>query len=64
LQFWRLKVIRETESALLTGLLHPELNPRIPTMLVGVGEFDPLWARRWWNDVLELEDTLGPTTTD
>jgi hypothetical protein len=32
--------------------------------MVGAGEFDPLWARRWWNDVLDLEESLGPTMTD
>lgn len=64
LHFWRRKMIRETEAALLAGLLHPELHPRIPTVMVGVGQFDPLWARRWWNDVLDLDDSLGSTMMD
>lgn len=64
LHFWRLKLVRETEAALLAGLLHPEQNPRIPTVMVGVGEFDPLWARRWWNDVLDLDDSIGPAVAD
>lgn len=45
----------ETESALLSGLLHPERNPRIPIVMVEAGQFDSRWARRWWNSVLELE---------
>lgn len=52
---WRRRLIRETETALVVGLLHPERNPRIPTIMVGVGEFDSRWAQRWWNSVLELE---------
>ena len=52
---WRRKLIRETESALLSGLLHPERNPRIPIVMVEAGQFDSRWARRWWNSVLELE---------
>jgi hypothetical protein len=53
---WRRKLIRETEAALALGLLHPERNPRIPTIMVGVGEFDSRWARRWWSSVLELDE--------
>lgn len=56
---WRRKLIRETEAALLFGLLHPEKNPRIPTVMVGMGQFDSRWAERWWNSVLELENA-GP----
>ncbi len=56
---WRRKLIRETETALVLGFLNPERNPRIPTLLVGVGEFDPRWAQRWWNSVLELEEGQG-----
>ena len=52
---WRRKLIRETELALLSGLLHPERSQRIPTVMVGVGQFDSRWAARWWNSVLELE---------
>lgn len=55
LHAWRLKLIHETEAALLAGMLHPERVQRIPTVLVGVGNFDPAWAKRWWGCVLELD---------
>lgn len=55
LDAWRRKVIRETESALLAGLLYPERAPRIPRVEVGTAIFDAGWARRWWNNVLELD---------
>lgn len=53
---WRRRMIRETEYALLDGLLHPNRNPRIPTIMVGVGQFNSRWAHRWWNSILELDD--------
>lgn len=60
LDAWRRKLIRETETALLTGLLHPETVQRIPTVLVGAGRFDTNWSRRWWNEVLELAPATDP----
>ncbi len=60
LHSWRRKLIRETEAALLAGLRHPEKHPRIPTVMVGVGEFDPIWAQRWWSAVLELDPLDRP----
>ena len=61
---WRRKLIRETESALLSGLLHPERTTRIPTVMVGTGRFDSRWAARWWNSVLELEVVNRAVETD
>jgi len=55
LGLWRRRLLRETEAALIFGLLHPERAPRIPTVLVGMAEFDSHWASRWWNQVLELD---------
>ncbi len=52
---WRRKLIRETEFAILSGLLHPKQNPRIPTIMIGVGQFDSRWAAQWWESVLELK---------
>jgi hypothetical protein len=61
---WRRKLLRETDSALLSGLLHPERHPRIPTVMVGSGQFDSHWAARWWNAVLELEVVNFTVGTD
>jgi hypothetical protein len=60
LDAWRRKLIRETEAALLAGLLHPNQSPRIPTVIVGTDRFDPKWSRCWWDRVLELEPDPGP----
>lgn len=57
---WRRKLIRETESALLAGLLHPDKSPRIPTVIVGGNRFDPQWSNRWWDTVLELDPETNP----
>jgi len=48
-------MIRETELALLIGLRFPKRMPRIPTMEVGKGTFDPGFAERFWEQALELD---------
>ena len=60
LDAWRRKLIRETEAALLAGLLNPEKAQRIPTVIVGAEAFDPQWSRRWWGTVLELDQSADP----
>jgi len=50
----RRRIIRETEAALLYGLLVPDRNPRIPTAEVGTARFHPAFARAWWSRVLDL----------
>jgi hypothetical protein len=49
----RKRLIRETELGLLIGLRFPERIPRIPTVQVGKGSFDPVFAQMFW------EETLG-----
>jgi hypothetical protein len=49
----RKRLIRETELGLLIGLRFPERVPHIPTVRVGKGSFDPVFAQRFW------EETLG-----
>ena len=62
----RLRMVRETEAALLLGLQHPELAPRIPTVEVGQGSFSPRFARDFWKRTLDLDDSaegaLDPQT--
>jgi hypothetical protein len=55
LDAWRRRLIHETQSALLLGLLDPKRHPRIPTVEAGAGKFDRDWSERWWNSVLELD---------
>lgn len=52
----RRRIIRETETALTIGLLSPSSTPRIPIIEVGAGVFDPVFAARYWNAVLELDE--------
>jgi len=52
----RRRLIHETEVALLYGLRFPDRSISIPTIEVGKGEFSPVFARHFWNHVLELSD--------
>lgn len=49
-------MIHETEVALLYGLRFPSRIPTIPTIEVGKGQFDPVFAEHFWKHVLELGD--------
>ena len=53
----RKRMLRETEVALLYGLLFPKRHPRIPTMEVGDGEWHPLFVAQFWQEALGLEET-------
>jgi hypothetical protein len=48
----RRRLIRETELALVIGLMKPDRQPRIPTVEVGRGSFDPEFSRRFWEGIL------------
>jgi len=48
----RRRMIIETEIGLLIGLRFPERTPRIPTVHVGSGSFDPRFARAFWEEAL------------
>jgi len=52
----RFRILRETESALLFGLLYPESAPRIPTVEVGRGGFSPDYAGAFWSATLGLDN--------
>ena len=52
---WRRRVIHETELALHLGLRFPERVPRIPTIEVGKGEFDPMMSGRVWEEALAVD---------
>ncbi len=56
-QALRKRIIRETEVALLIGLTHPERMQRIPIMEIGTGQFDPTFAARFWESVLDIDST-------
>ncbi len=58
----RRKMIRETETSLLFGLLFPDRVPRIPTIEVGKGGFDRRAAEQYWRERLGLEDSEGTET--
>lgn len=64
LDAWRRRLIRETQSALLLGLLDPKRHPRIPTVVAGAGEFDREWSNRWWSSVLELDQPSAMESGD
>jgi hypothetical protein len=63
----RRRLIRETEAALLYGLTFPNRAPRIPTVRVGCGTFQPAFAEQWWRETLDLDEAAyrdlatGPT---
>jgi len=61
----RRRIIRETEAALLYGLLSPDHAIRIPTVEVGKGRFDPAFAAHFWKQTLGIDDAefaaLDPT---
>lgn len=56
----RRRMISETEIGLLIGMRFPEKSPRIPTIEVGTGSFDPDYARAYWErrlgDLSALEE--------
>ena len=49
------KMIHETELGLTFGLRFPDQVPRIPTVEVGTGSFDPELVEHYWIDRLEIE---------
>ena len=51
----RRRMIAETELALLYGLRFPERIPRIPTIEVGVGSFQPDFAAQYWSEALGID---------
>ena len=52
----RKRMIRETEVVLLFGLRFPKRLPRIPTVEVGKGSFDPEFAEQFWEEALGLDE--------
>jgi hypothetical protein len=58
----RKKIIRETETALLYGVLFPERVPRIPVVEVGTARFHPEFARQWWDQVLSEPGSVAGRT--
>ncbi len=52
----RKRIIHETELALAIGLRFPERMPRIPTIEVGMGKFNPEFAARYWEEVLGVDE--------
>jgi hypothetical protein len=61
----RSRIIKETEQALALGLQFPERTRRIPTIETGNGEFQPAFAARYWQEVLDLDEVFitGAWTT-
>ena len=51
----RRRILRETESAILFGLLHPDKCQKIPTLIVGTARFHPDFAEQFWREALELD---------
>lgn len=67
----RRHMIRETEAALLYGILFPDRVPRIPTVEVSraTGDaglkraapaFDPQFSEKWWELVLAGDASVLP----
>ena len=52
----RKRILQETEVALLYGLRFPKRTPRIPVMEVGQAQWHPLFAARFWQEVLDLDE--------
>ncbi len=52
----RLKMMRETELALLIAAKFPQRIKRIPTIEVGRGTFHATDAAKFWQEALELTD--------
>jgi len=50
----RRRMIRETEVSLAVWLERGEKVPRIPTVEVGKGVFNPEYAEAYWADRLDL----------
>jgi hypothetical protein len=57
----RVRLIRETEQALLLGLENPGRVHRIPVVEVGRGGFSPGYAERFWAQTLGIE---SPASAD
>jgi hypothetical protein len=53
----RLRIIHETEVALLYGFLFPDRAVRIPTVEVGQSSFDPAFAAHFWGRTLGIDET-------
>lgn len=53
---WHDRLIAETELALFVGLRFPQRVPRIPTLEVGTGEFDPQFSLRFWSETLGIDE--------
>jgi hypothetical protein len=49
------RILAETELAILAGLANPWSVQRIPFMEVGVGAFEPEFARAFWSATLGLD---------
>ena len=52
----RKRMLHETEVALLYGLRFPKRIPRIPVMEVGRGKWHPVFAARFWQEALDIDD--------
>ena len=59
----RLRIIHETEAALYYGLSFPDRAVRIPTVEVGKGRFDPVFAANFWGETLGI-DNAEPAALD
>lgn len=64
----RKRIIRETELALLAGLIDPQPFQRIPFMEVGRGRFEPSYATWFWAaalglDPAQVQTQRGPYST-
>ena len=59
----RRRIIHETESALYYGLHFPDRAVRIPTVEVGKGRFDLVFAARFWGETLGI-DHAEPAALD
>jgi len=49
----RRRILRETEVALELGLSESFVGVRIPTVIVGQGQFDSAFAEAFWQKVFE-----------
>ncbi len=52
----RVRVLRETEQALLYGFEHPDRMQRIPVVQVGKGSFSSTFAKQFWSRTLECAE--------
>jgi hypothetical protein len=57
----RRRLIRETELALAIGMRFPDRTPRILTVEVGKEGFNPEFAAKYWQEVLDIDEVdLAP----